>query len=132
MAMMLRGGVKESTENQYIKHFLEYWRTMRRLGINDVQIFQFPMDPFLLQVYIIDCAIVRAKPNCYTTIRNKLRAGDLVVEWSGYEQSWPTHPKLHAIMDYCKAHNKGKGSDTIAITVEKIRIIIVYIEIQIK
>ena len=57
MVRMMKGGVKASTEVQYEKHFMEFWRTMRRLGMPDDRTWSFPTDLFLLQIYIIDCAV---------------------------------------------------------------------------
>ena len=123
---MKRGGVKDSSHDRYLQYFREFWRTLRRLGIPDRRVWTFPTDPWLLQVYIVDCAVVRQKPNCYETIRGKLRGVDYTAQLCGVIQEYHSLPELHAAVKFCKAQNKGKGSDTLPITVERVRIIISY------
>ena len=124
---MQKGGVKDSTDMRYIKNFAEFWRTMRKLGIEDRQVWSFPTDEWLLQVYIVDCAIVREKPNTYDTIRSKLRSVDYVGQCLNVKQEYHKSPALDAVIKYCKKRNKGKGSDTIPITVEKVKLVVCYI-----
>ena len=124
---MQKGGIKDSTDMRYLKNFAEYWRTLRKLGISDERVWKFPTEEWLLQVYIVDCAMVRERINTYDTIRNKLRAIDYIAQCIGIKQEYYTSPALDAIIKYCKKRNKGKGSDTIPITVEKIKTIIEHI-----
>ena len=124
---MQKGGVKNSTDTRYLKNFVEFWKTLRKLGISDGEIWKFPTDEWLLQVYIVDCAVVRYKKNTYDTIRNKLRAIDYIAQCVGVKQEYHTSPALDAIIKYCKKRNKGKGSDTIPITIEKAKAIIEHI-----
>ena len=77
------------------------------------------MNEWLLQVYIIDCAVVREKINTYDTIRNKLRAIDHVAQCVGIKQEHLTSPALDVIIKCCNKRNKGRGSNTIPITIEK-------------
>ena len=114
--LMLSGGVKVSSHGSYVKGFLEFWRTMRRLGIPDSMVWTFPVRDALLQVYIINCALVRAKPNVYGTIRAKLRGIDYVVQLTGKHQNWSKNPALSTMIDYCKKRNPNKGSDTLPIS----------------
>ena len=66
--LMLSGGVKASSHGTYMNGFLEFWRTMRRLGVSDEMVWDFPIRDAILQVYIINCALVRARRNVYGTI----------------------------------------------------------------
>ena len=124
---MYEGGIKLSSKATYIQGFGEFVRTMIRLMIPIALVFMFPTIPELLQIYITDCAIVRPRANCWNTIRNKLRAIDWAAQTQGVIQCWADLPQLKAQVAYCKRLCKGKGSDTIPITVEKIREIIDYI-----
>ena len=124
MLLMLKGGIKDSTEHEYSKKFKEYWRTMRRLGFSDEEVWTLPQDAFMLQVYNVDCCMIREKPNCYKTMRGKLSAGDHIARWCGFEQRYADRPDLHAHVAYVKANCRGQGSDTIAVTIERLRLII--------
>ena len=124
---MKKGGVKDSTNMRYIKNFAEYWKTLRNLGISDEEIWSFPTDEWLLQAYIVDCAVVRQRTNTYDTIRNKLRAVDYIAQCIGVKQEYHTSPALDAVIKHCKKRNKGKGSNTIPITIERSKLIIQHI-----
>ena len=89
---------------------------MRRLGISDEMVWDFPIRDAILQVYIINCALVRARRNVYGTIRGKLRAIDYVVQLTGKHQSWSDNPALSTMIDYVKKRNPNKGSDTLPIS----------------
>ena len=127
MHEMMRGGIRDSSHNTYIKGFLEYWRTMHRIGFDDDLIFDFPTKDAVLQSYIINCSRIRPKPNCYNTIRNKLRAIDYVSQLSGVWQKWSENPALDAVIKYCKKRNKSKGSDSLPITADMCLCIVRYV-----
>ena len=112
MYTMMGGGVRDSSHTTYTKGFLEFWRTMYRMGFDDDLIFGFPLKDAVLQMYIINCSRIRDPPNCYNTIRNKLRAIDYIAQLSGVYQSWSENPSLDSIIKYCKKRNKSKGSDS--------------------
>ena len=114
--VMLSGGVKCSSHGTYMRNFLEFWRTMRRLKIEDELVFTFPIADAILQAYIVDCAMVRSRTNVYGTVRGKMRAIDYIVQLAGKHQSWSTNPALDAIMDYVKRRNPNLGSDTLPIS----------------
>ena len=114
--VMLSGGVKSSSHGTYMRNFLEFWRTMRRLRIRDELIFRFPIADAVLQMYVIDCAMVRPKKNVYGTIRGKLRAIDYVVQLAGKRQAWCENPALYTIMQYVKRRNPNLGSDTLPVS----------------
>ena len=124
---MYEGGIEKSSKSTYIQGFGEFVRTMIRLGIPVMLCFIFPICPELLQIYITDCAIVRPRKNCWNTIRNKLRSIDWAAQTQGIMQCWADLPELKAQVAYCKRLCKGLGSNTIPITVEKIREIINFI-----
>ena len=118
---MLGGGVKDSTEHRYYKNFMEFWKTMRKLDVSDKETWTFPSDEFILQLYVVDCAMMRNKTNSWDTIRYKLRAIDYIAQLCGKKQEWSKNPALYAVVKYCKNKCKGKGSDTIPITTEKVK-----------
>ena len=124
---MLKGGVKDSTDSRYIKGFREFWNTMRRLRVPDHIVWTFPTPEWILQVYIVDCAMIRDPPNTYDTIRGKLRAIDYIAQICGVIQCYCTSPGLTSQIKFCKKQRKGKGSDTIPITIERLKRIIEYI-----
>ena len=124
---MLKGGVKDSTDSRYIKGFREFWNTMRRLNVPDHIVWTFPTPEWILQVYIVDCAMIRDPPNTYDTIRGKLRAIDYIAQICGVIQCYCTSPGLTSQIKFCKKQRKGKGSDTIPITIERLKRIIDYI-----
>ena len=72
--------------------------------------------------------MIRGKPNSWDRIRNKLRGIDWAALLLGIHQEWATNPGLMALTNYCKANNAGKGSDTIAITVTRVKQIIKFIQ----
>ena len=125
--VMLSGGVKCSSHGTYMRNFLEFWRTMRRLKIDDRLVFTFPIADSILQAYIVDCAMVRARKNVYGTVRGKLRAIDYIVQLAGKHQNWPTNPALGAIMDYVKRRNPNLGSDTLPISGKMMLQIVLFI-----
>ena len=125
--MMLGGGVKISSDDRYTRNFMEFWKTMRRLGIKDEQIWSFPTNSFILQLYVVDCAMIRRPTNSWDTIRYKLRSIDYMAQLCGVKQEWATNPALHALVKYCKNKCKGEGSDTIPITVERVKRIVGFI-----
>ena len=118
MYTMMGGGVRDSSHTTYTKGFLEFWRTMYRMGFDDDLVFGFPLKDAVLQMYIINCSRIRDPPNCYNTIRNKLRAIDYIAQLSGVYQSWSENPSLDSIIKYCKKRNKSKGSDSLPITAD--------------
>ena len=124
---MSDGGVKMVSHGKYIDGFLEFWRTMDRLGFEEELVFQFPSNDVILQIYIVDCAVIRINPNVYDTVRNKLRAIDYVAQLSGTRQSWSDNPALYASMQYVKRRNPGHGSDTLPVTASKLVRIIEHI-----
>ncbi len=99
-----------------MQNWLEFWRTMRRIGISDSLIWSLPLNDTLIQIYIIDCCMVRAKPNVWPTMRLKLRSIDYVAQLCGIEQSWSDNPALESLCKYVKKNNPGQGSDTLPIT----------------
>lgn len=113
---MSGGGVKSSSHGTYLDQFLEFWRTMDRLGLEEELVFKFPSDDVVLQIYIVDCAVMRQTPNVYDTVRNKLRSIDYVSQLAGQKQSWSDNPALYASMQFVKRRNPGKGSDTLPVT----------------
>ena len=124
---MLKGGVKDSTDSRYVKGFQEFWNTMRRLNIPDEIVWTFPTPEWVLQVYIVDCAMIRDPPNTYDTIRGKLRSIDYIGQICGFKQQYSICPGLTAQIKYCKKLRKGGGSNTIPITIERLKMIIEYI-----
>ena len=124
---MLKGGVKDSTDSRYVKGFQEFWNTMRRLNIPDDIVWTFPTPEWVLQVYIVDCAMIRDPPNTYDTIRGKLRSIDYIGQICGFKQQYSICPGLTAQIKYCKKLRKGGGSNTIPITIERLKRIIEYI-----
>ena len=125
--VMQKGGITLSSESNYYKGFCEYVRTMERLYIPEELIYTFPTPSVLIKIYITDCAIMRAKPNTYDTIRGKLRGIDFVAQCMNIHQSWSDNPLLAGQIKYCKKQCKGTGSDTVPITIDKMRIIINWI-----
>ena len=121
---MLGGGVKGSSNDRYIKNFMEFWRTMRRLGVSDKDVWTFPSKTFVIQLYVVDCAKVRKKRNSWDTIRNKLRSIDYVAQLCGVKQEWAKNPGLHALVSYCKLKCKSTGSTTLPITKERVEMIL--------
>ena len=124
---MLKGGVKDSTDSRYVKGFQEFWNTMRRLNIPDEVVWTFPTPEWVLQVYIVDCAMIRDPPNTYDTIRGKLRSVDYIGQICGFKQQYSICPGLTAQIKYCKKLRKGGGSNTIPITIERLKMIIEFI-----
>jgi len=124
---MNKGGVMASSDETYMRGFCEFVRTLQRLHIPTQLIFTFPTPSVLIQIYITDCAIMRDKPNCWDTIRGKLRGIDYVAQCLNVYQAWAENPMLAGQVRYCKKMCKGKGSDTIPITIDKVRVIINYI-----
>ena len=100
-----------------------------RIGIPDKFTLQMPTLTVLLEIYIVDCAagISRPEPNCWDTIRNKLRGIDYVVALCGYKQSWSRNPALYQLTQHAKRKNKSKGSSTVAVTTKMMKEIIEYI-----
>ena len=84
---------------------------LTRLGFQDDILLHFPKLDVILQIYIINCAVIRLKPNVFDTIRNKLRAIDYVAQLANVNQSWSTNPSLAAIVAYAKKRNKSKECD---------------------
>ena len=91
---------------------------MHRLGLCDDLIFDFPLRDAVLQIYIINCAVIWKHPNVYPTIRGKLRAIDYVAQLANCKQSWSDNPALFALIQYVKQRNPSKGSDTLSLSAE--------------
>lgn len=127
MYTMLSGGIKASSHGKYMQNYLEFWRTMRRLGISDELVFAFPIEDTILQIYIINCCIIRKRKNVYGTIRGKLRAIDYIAQLAGKKQSWSENPALFAMIAHVKKRNPNKGSDTLPITASVLVQVIEYI-----
>ena len=123
---MKKGRVKDSTDMRYIKNFC-LWKTLRKLGISDEEVWTFPTNEWLLQAYIVDCAVVKEKTNTYDTIRNKLRAIEYIAQCVGIKHEYHTSPALDAVIKHCKKINKGKGSNTVPITIERTKLMIEHI-----
>ncbi len=123
----LDGGVKPTSNKTYVQNFLEFWRTMRRLGIPDYLVWTFPTSNTILQIYIINCAIVRPKINCWDTIRGKLRAIDYIAQLCEVHQSWSENNSLFALTKYCKKRNPGGGSDTLPVTADLVVKLVRYV-----
>ena len=88
---------------------------------------KFQTEKWLLQAYIVDCAVVRKKVNTHDTIRNKLRAIDYIAQCVGTKQECHSSPALDAVVECCKKKNEGKGSNMTPITLEKTKSIIEHI-----
>ena len=112
---MFDGGVKPPSHDTYTRNFMEYWRTMYRIGVPDHHALYFPTRDAVLQIYIVNCAAIRQPVNTWTTIRGKLRAIDYAAQRAGKHQEWANNPALFALCQYAKQRNKGQGSDTIPI-----------------
>eukprot|EP01084_Bolivina_argentea_P148331 259354_1 len=125
--VMLNGGVKLTSDGTYIGCWCEFWRTMRRLKIPDKLVWTFPISDTLLQIYIVDCVMVRQKLNCHGTVRLKMRSIDYVAQLCGMKQSWSDNPSIWALMQYAKKRRPGKGSDTLPVTSDMIILIVRFI-----
>eukprot|EP01083_Nonionella_stella_P085619 237459_1 len=124
---MQSGGIKESSHTTYTANFLEYWRTMRRLGIKDELTFLFPTPDILLRVYIVDCARIRKKPNVWGTIRNKLRSIDYYAQLTGCIQSWSENPSIAAQIRFCKKNNLSSIASTLPVTAERLYALVIHV-----
>lgn len=110
------GGVKCTTKGTYLSGFLEFLRTMDRLNIPEKLSFTFPTPDVILQIYIVDCVMIRKGPNVWDTVRNKLRSIDWCAQMAGTKQCWSDNPALYASVQWSKRHRPGKGSDTLPTT----------------
>ena len=54
-----RGGAGKSSAVRYLQSVMEFWRTMRRIGIDGKWTLQLPTDPNVLITYMINCAKIR-------------------------------------------------------------------------
>ena len=124
---MLDGGVKITTNKKYMDVFLEFWRTMRRLGLSDVLVWTMPINDTIIEIYIIDCILIRPKPNVWPTMRGKLRGIDYVAQLCGYNMSWSKNPAFEALCKYAKKNNPGQGSDTLPVLSQLLKQIVKYI-----
>ena len=127
MAMMSNGGVKDSSHATYWKGFMEYYRTMTRIGFDDDTILVWPTNDVLLQIYIINCAVIRPRRNVFDTIRNKLRGIDYVAQLANKQQTWSTNPALSTLVAYAKRRNQSKECDTLPITAPMLIQIVRYV-----
>eukprot|EP01083_Nonionella_stella_P310666 1104805_1 len=100
---------------------------MRRLGIEDEMVWLFPTPDILLRVYLVDCARIRKQPNCWGTIRNKLRSIDYIAQLTGCMQSWSKNPSIAAQCACCKKQNKSSMASTLPITAAKLKQIVVFV-----
>ena len=46
---MQKGGVKGCTDLRNMKNFAEFWKTLRKLGISDKEVWTFPTKEWLLE-----------------------------------------------------------------------------------
>ena len=123
----LGGGIKITSDTTYTDNFIEYWRTCRRLGIPDILVWTFPICDAVIQIYIIDCIMVRKRINVWSTMKLKLRSIDYVVQLTGIHQSWSDNPAFKSLVKYAKKTNPGQGSDTLPVTAALLRQIVQYI-----
>ena len=105
-------GIQESTEDTYLKNMKEFMRTMRRLGFNLDDVLVYPIKDIYLIVYMIDCALMRKKPNVWNTIRNKLASIDHYNKIAGTYSSWSENPTLENLVAFCKRNNPSDDTKT--------------------
>ncbi len=110
-----RGGAGKSSVMKYFGNVMGFWKTMRRIGIDDKWTLGIPTDPNVLIIYMIDCAKIREKPNVWDTMRGKLRAIDFYAQSGGVIQHWNENVLLAPAVAWYKANRKGNGSDTVPI-----------------
>ena len=109
---MLQKGVKDSTGTTYSGNWREYVNTMTRLNFSLDEILVWPTPDIFLVIYIIDCALVRPKPNVWNTIRNKLAAIDYYNSLALHKTSWSDNPALANLVAYCKKKNASDPNNT--------------------
>ncbi len=100
MLVALGGGIRESSNSKYLDNFCEFYKTMRKLNIPSHYLFTFPLQDVIIQIYMIDCLMVRKSVNCWSTMRYKLRALDYVAQLSKTHQSWSENPCLIPFIAY--------------------------------
>jgi len=115
------GGISSGTWKKYTSGMVDYWKTMRKLNIPDVTALFFPTHDTLLQIYLIDCAKIREKKNCWDTCRGKLRAIDFWAQLAGITQDWTKNSSLFTTKHYLSRKHPGKGSDTLPVTADVLR-----------
>ncbi len=127
MLVALGGGIRESSNSKYLDNFCEFYKTMRKLNIPSHYLFTFPLQDVIIQIYMIDCLMVRKSVNCWSTMRYKLRALDYVAQLCNVRRSWSENPCLSPFIAYGKKRNPGKGSNTSPVTADILIKIVEYI-----
>ena len=75
---------------------------MKRLNFSLDELLIWPTPDVYLVIYIIDCALIRPKPNVWNTIRNKLTAIDDYNSLALHKTNRSDNPALANLVCYYK------------------------------
>lgn len=121
---MLKGGIKENSEDTYMQHYSHFMTAIFNLGHDPTPI---PITHGLIVLYLADCCL-KPKPNVYPTIRGKMRALDWVNQQVGVRTVWHEDGFLQPMVSHFKKHYPGEGSHLIPFYLGDITRLMKYIE----